>query len=134
MTDFLDILTHGRRLQGATKSLSIAELEDVQQKLAIVIEKRREMAVAEQAELAEKQAKIAEIRQQMIDAGLDISDFDAQHANPTVKVSKRKGQKRPIKYRIEQDGEVTNWTGIGRMPVVFREALAAGRSLDDFSV
>jgi DNA-binding protein H-NS len=134
MTDFLDILTHGRRLQGATKSLSIAELEEVQEKLNVVIEKRREMQVAEETEIAEKQAKIAEIRQQMIDAGLDISDFDAQHANPTVKVSRRKGQKRPVKYSIEQNGEVTKWTGIGRMPVVFREALAAGRDLEEFSV
>ena len=33
MSDFLDILTHGRRLQGAVKELSIEELEQVQEKL-----------------------------------------------------------------------------------------------------
>ena len=32
MSDFLDILTHGRRLQGAVKELSIEELEQVQEK------------------------------------------------------------------------------------------------------
>ena len=79
MNDFINILTHGRRLQGATKSLSIDELLDVQEKLASVIDKRREQLAAQQAELEEK-AKIAAIRQQMLDAGLDITDFDAEHS------------------------------------------------------
>ena len=42
MNDFLEILTHGRRLQGAVKDLSTAELESVQEKLANIIEKRKE--------------------------------------------------------------------------------------------
>ena len=29
MSDFLDILTHGRRLQGAVKDLTVEELESV---------------------------------------------------------------------------------------------------------
>lgn len=57
MSDFIDILTHGRRLKAAVKELSIAELESVQTKLAKVIDDRRE----EEAELrkleAEKQEK-----------------------------------------------------------------------------
>ena len=42
MSEFLDILTHGRRLQGAVKELSIEELEQVQEKLSGIIEKRKE--------------------------------------------------------------------------------------------
>ena len=42
MSDFLDILTHGRRLQGAVKELSIEELEQIQEKLSGIIEKRKE--------------------------------------------------------------------------------------------
>ena len=41
MNEFLDILTHGRRLQGAVKELSIQELETVQEKLANIIDKRK---------------------------------------------------------------------------------------------
>ena len=41
MSEFLDILTHGRRLQGAVKELSIEELEQVQEKLSGIIEKRK---------------------------------------------------------------------------------------------
>ena len=133
MNDFINILTHGRRLQGATKSLSIDELLDVQAKLASVIEKRREQLVAEQAELEEKKAKIEAIRQQMIESGLDISDFYAEH-NLKPKYTRRKGQKRPVRYAITQDGQETKWTGIGRMPVVFREILESGGSLEDYAV
>lgn len=133
MNDFINILTHGRRLQGATKSLSIDELLEVQEKLASVIEKRREQLVAEQAELEEKKAKIEAIRQQMIEAGLDISDFDAEH-NLKPKQTRRKGQKRPVRYVITQNGKEIKWTGIGRMPVVFREVLESSGSLEDYAV
>ena len=48
MNEFLDILTHGRRLQGAVKELSIQELETVQEKLANIIDKRKEKALEEE--------------------------------------------------------------------------------------
>lgn len=132
MTDFINILTHGRRLQAATKELSLAELEEVQDKLTAVIEKRREQLIAEEAELAEKQAKIAAIKQQMEEAGLDVSDFNDAILTPVK--SKQSGQKRPIKYVITVDGQETKWTGIGRMPRVFADALEQGRSLEDFAI
>ena len=37
MSDFLDILNHGRRLQGAVKELSIEELESIQEKISSII-------------------------------------------------------------------------------------------------
>ena len=48
MSDFIDILTHGRRLQGAVKELSIEELESVQEKLANIVNKRKEKALEEE--------------------------------------------------------------------------------------
>lgn len=134
MNDFIKILTHGRRLQGATKQLTIEELEDVSVKIISLIEKRKEALVKEEKELALKKEKIEAIRQQMLDAGLDISDFDAQLNESKSKQSRRKGQKRPIKYVLEQNGEEFKWTGIGRMPVVFKEALASGKTLEDFAI
>ena len=41
MSEFLEILTHGRRLQGAVKDLSVEELTSVQEKLNNIIEKRK---------------------------------------------------------------------------------------------
>ena len=44
MSEFLEILTHGRRLQGAVKDLSVEELTSVQEKLNNIIEKRKEQS------------------------------------------------------------------------------------------
>lgn len=134
MSDFLHILTHGRRLQGATKSLSIEELREVVTKLEAVIEKRIELDAANAQQEAEKRAQIEKIREQMIAAGLDIADFDANLIAPKKKGTRRKGAKRPIKYSITVDGSETKWTGIGRMPVVFNHALENGASLEDFLI
>ncbi|MEW9799561.1 H-NS histone family protein [Alteromonas sp. CYL-A6] len=133
MSAFLDILTHGRRLQGAVKELSIKELEAVQEKLAAIIERRKEKAEQDaQAEL-EKQQKIKEIQQQMIEAGLDISDLtltDGEKKKP-----KATGKKRPVKYKLtDKDGNEHPWTGIGRMPRVYKKALDKGKKLEDFAI
>lgn len=134
MSGFTDILLHARRLQGATKDLSIDDLKDAQEKLAALIEKRIEMLAQEEALRAEKAAQIEAIKQQMFEAGLDISDFETNHGSDNAKSTRRRGAKRPIKYSITVDGVETNWTGIGRMPVIFAQALEAGKSLEDFSV
>ena len=64
MKDFLDILTHGRRLQGAVKELNLNELEQVQEKLASIVEKRKEKAREAEKAQEEKQQKLAEIKRQ----------------------------------------------------------------------
>ena len=62
MSDFIDILTHGRRLQGAVKELSIEELESVQEKLANIVNKRKEKALEEERAEIEKREKLAAIQ------------------------------------------------------------------------
>lgn len=132
MKDFLSILTHGRRLQGAVRDLSLDELEEVLVKFKNIIETRKQKEENKRLQEAAKKAKIVEIHKQLLDAGIsyeELSELTQQ------KVSKRVGQKRPIKYTLTDDeGEVHQWTGIGRMPVVFRNALKAGKSLDDFKI
>ena len=80
----------------------------------------------------EKLEKLAEIKQQMADAGIDISDLQ-EVAEPKAK-RKSAGKKRPVKYKITVDGDTTAWTGVGRMPVVFKQALENGKSLEDFAI
>lgn len=131
MSEFLDILTHGRRLQGAVKELSINELEAIQEKLGSIIEKRKEKAQAlEQAE-QEKREKLAAIKKQMEEAGLNVEDLKALSLQP----NKKTGKKRPVKYKlVDEQGNEHLWTGIGRMPRVYKDALDSGKSLDTFSV
>lgn len=132
MNEFLKTLTHGRRLQGAVKDLTLEELEEVLVKLRNIIETRKLKEEEKQKQEAEKLAKIAEIQKQLLDAGISYEDLTAANVPP---LSKRAGQKRPVKYSItDQEGETHYWTGIGRMPKVFSEALASGKTLEDLSV
>ncbi|MEQ5808024.1 H-NS histone family protein [Alteromonas sp. NFXS44] len=130
MNDFLEILTHGRRLQGAVKDLSTAELESVQEKLANIIEKRKEKDLEEEQAKQEKLQKIADIQKQLEEAGLDVSDLES-----TTVEKKSTGKKRPVKYELKDgEGKVHQWTGIGRMPRVYKDALDSGKSLEDFAI
>lgn len=131
MSEFLEILTHGRRLQGAVKDLSVEELTSVQEKLNNIIEKRKEQEAELIKARQEKLAKLEEIKKQMEEAGIDVADLqDVTETKP----KRKSGKKRPVKYKITVDGETVAWTGVGRMPVVFKDALAKGQSLEDFAI
>ncbi|AXT40116.1 H-NS histone family protein [Alteromonas sp. BL110] len=131
MSEFLDILTHGRRLQGAVKELSIEELEQVQEKLSGIIEKRKEKLLEQEKLKKEKLEKLAAIKQQMEEAGLNVEDLQALDTS----TNKNVGKKRPVKYKLVDDsGEEHLWTGIGRMPRVYKDALDSGKSLSDYAI
>lgn len=132
MNDFLKTLTHGRRLQGAVKELPLEELELVAVKLNNIIEHRK----AKEAEILkaekEKQAKIADIKKQLEDAGLELEDL--QNSAP-VKKSKRAGKKRQIKYlMIDDNGQEHPWSGVGRTPKAYAKALSNGATLENFKI
>jgi len=132
MAEFSEILTHGRRLQGAVKNLSIEELEAAAEKLQMVIIKRKKQAEEQKQKQREKLEKVALIKKQMLEAGLDISDLQDGLFTGS---SSKKSKKRPVKYRLkDSDGKVHDWTGIGRTPVVFRKAIEDGHKLDDFAI
>ncbi|QIR14083.1 H-NS family nucleoid-associated regulatory protein [Shewanella aestuarii] len=131
MSDFLDILTHGRRFKAAVKELSIEELHDLATKLNKIITEREEDAKAEEAANAERNARIAEILAQIENSGLSIEDLGEVSA---VKAAPKKRAPRPPKYQITVDGELIQWTGQGRMPTVFKKEVDAGKSLNDFLI
>ena len=132
MSDFLEIFTHGRRLQGAVKDLSLDELKSVAEKLNNIITSREAKEEERLKAEKEKQDKIEAIRKQMLEAGLDVTDLQGLEG---VKKSKRAGQKRPVKFILKDDqGNEHPWTGIGRMPTVDSQALADGKQLDEFKV
>ncbi|MGR6502984.1 H-NS histone family protein [Shewanella sp. Koi 1] len=130
MSEFLEILTHGRRFKAAVKDLSLEELRDLAAKLDKILTERESMAEEEQQAIAARNAKIEEIRQQMEAVGLSIDDL----GGVTVKAASKKRAPRPAKYQIEVNGEVIQWTGQGRMPTVFKNEVNKGRSMDDFLI
>ena len=132
MTEFLATLTHGRKLQGAVKALSVETLEEVVEKLNKIIEVRKQKEAAAEKARKEKQDKLNEICKQMEDAGLNLEDLQAMDFG---KKSRRAGQKRPVKYMLtDKNGDKHPWTGIGRMPKVYSQALADGRTLEEFKL
>ncbi|WP_076408227.1 H-NS family nucleoid-associated regulatory protein [Shewanella sp. UCD-KL12] len=130
MSDFLEILTHGRRFKAAVKELSVEDLKEVAAKLDKVISERDAQAEAEAAANAERNAKIDEIRKQMEAVGLSIDDLGSSE----VKAAPKKRAPRPAKYTIDVDGETITWTGQGRMPTVFKNQLDKGRTMEDFLI
>jgi DNA-binding protein H-NS len=132
MSDFIKILTHGRKLQGAVKALSIDVLEGVSEKLLNIIEKRELQLLEDMEANKARDEKLAHIRTQLEEAGLDVEDLKS---SVPPKKSGRTGQKRPIKYKMtDSQGSEHTWTGIGRMPKVYAAALESGQSLDQFFV
>ncbi|WP_194755908.1 H-NS family histone-like protein [Aliidiomarina indica] len=135
MSEFTDILTHARRLNAATKDLSVAELQEVAVKLDNVIEQRKE----EEAELkraeAAKLADIERIRKDIQAAGLNPEDILGASGRAPVKRSQRKRAPKPPKYEYTMsNGERRTWTGQGRMPKPIQKALNQGKSLESFLI
>ncbi|SHH76751.1 H-NS histone family protein [Ferrimonas marina] len=130
MADFLEILTHGRRLKAQVKGLSLDELHEVIGKLQSIAAEREEEIQAEQEANAERLAKIEAIRQQLAQEGISLDELNAgQEVAP-----RKKRAPRPPKYEVMVDGERITWTGQGRTPKAIKEQLDAGASLDDFLI
>lgn len=131
MNDFLEKLTHGRRFKAAVKELSIDNLNELLVKLEKIITERESQAKVETAAMAERNARIDEIRKQMEAVGLSIDDLGSS----AIKAAPKKRDPRPAKYTITTpNGEAITWTGQGRMPTLFKNQLDKGRSMDDFLI
>ena len=130
MHDFLKIFLNSRSLNAATKTLSLSQMEDVANKLAIIINKRKE----EDERL--QQAKIAEqekIQQYM--AMLEQDGISPEMLLDSLGDSqKSKRPKKEAVYQYEDAGILKTWTGQGRKPSVIETALQNGASLDDFKI
>lgn len=129
MSDFLKVLCHARRLNSATKSLSVGQLEDIKTKLEKIIKDRIAAEEKNKQEEAEKLKKIEKYKEMLAADGIDPDEL--VHEMPE-KPAKR--APRPPKYEIVVDGERITWTGQGRMPNVFKKEVDAGKSLDSFLI
>lgn len=138
MSDFLNILTHERRLRAATKDLTLAELQDVEAKLQRVIANREEEEAELREQEEEKRARVEEIKKQMAAAGLDITDLAPELQNivndKKSSGTRKKRTPKPAKYEYTDNGERKTWTGQGRTPKVINEALKKGKKISDFLI
>ena len=128
MTDFLAILTHGRKFKAAVIKLPVEELKLFQGKLNKLIDDREAQEAADLEMNVERNALIDTIRKQMAALGLNVEDLDV------VKAPKKKRDPRKAKYTIEVNGENITWAGQGRMPTVLKKELDKGFTLEDFLI
>lgn len=82
------------------------------------------------AQREERSAAIAKVRTLMAEFGLTAADIAGR--GTAARTKSTTGAKVPAKYRNAATGD--SWSGRGLQPKWLRNALAAGRKLEDFAV
>tara|TARA_B100001063_G_C16684936_1_gene513814 strand:+ start:616 stop:1059 length:444 start_codon:yes stop_codon:yes gene_type:complete len=122
------------------KTLTTAELKkaiaNLQSSLNSAKKREADKAAKKQA------ANLKKLKAMMSEMGLSAADLRkvaskrparktaAKKAPAKAKRGPRKGKKVAPKYHIKVGKETHKWTGRGRMPLVFKEFVAKGGSLD----
>ncbi|MBK5016430.1 H-NS histone family protein [Pantoea sp. S62] len=133
MSDTLNSLNNIRTLRANARELDLAALEEMLEKLSVVVSERREEAQASEAANREKAEKLAKYRELLLQEGIDPNEL--LNGMPTTPAEKKKRAPRPAKYQYtDENGDVKQWTGQGRTPSAIKSAIDAGKSLDDFLI
>ncbi|AUZ67645.1 DNA-binding protein StpA [Citrobacter amalonaticus] len=133
MNLMLQNLNNIRKLRAMAREFSIDVLEEMLEKFRVVTKERREEEEQLQRQRAEQQQKINTLLEMMKADGISPEELFSNDA-AAIRVGKKR-QPRPAKYRYtDLNGESKTWTGQGRTPKPIAQALAAGKSLDDFLI
>ena len=135
MSELTKTLLNIRSLRAFSRELTLEQLEEALEKLTVVVSERKEAEEEERAALAEQEAKLSAIAEQIAKDGIDVDALISALAGETKTKTKSKRAPRPAKYKyIDPNGEEKTWTGQGRTPSAIQEQLDAGKSLDDFLI
>ncbi|AKC32174.1 H-NS family histone-like protein [Candidatus Pantoea carbekii] len=132
MSDAFKILNNIRTLRAHARELTLADLEEILEKLTIVVKERREEVEAEEAQNREKEEKLSKYREMLLADGIDPNELLGM-----LETSKKRIKRppRPARYfYIDENGEKKSWTGQGRTPAAIKKAMEIGKSLDDFLI
>ena len=134
MSEALKVLNNIRTLRAQAREYSVETLEEMLEKLDVVVKERREEESHFQAENEERTRKLNQYREMLLADGIDPNELiNTLTATPRA-AAKGKRSVRPAKYGYtDEKGESRTWTGQGRTPAVIKKALEEqGTSLDDF--
>ncbi|MCS0542249.1 H-NS histone family protein [Aeromonas veronii] len=135
MNDFLKTLMNIRSLRAVLRELSYEQLVEAKEKFDEIYAEREQQESKLREESAERLQKLAEFAELLKDAGIDPSELVGTAAPAKSEGStKAKRAPRPAKYKYNEDGQEKTWTGQGRMPKAIAEAVAAGKTLEDFLI
>ncbi|MGL4907502.1 MAG: transcriptional regulator, partial [Plesiomonas sp.] len=118
MSEVIKVLSNIRSLRVLAREVQFEQLEDMLSKLTTVVEERREEAELNQAENEERQRKLQQYREMLINDGIDPNElFDMLANSKTAAPKKAKRSARPAKYEYtDENGDLKTWTGQGRTP------------------
>lgn len=134
MSDLLKKLTNVRSLRVLARETSLEQLEIALEKFSLVVEEKREAEAKAEREIAERQARIAKLKESLIQEGITAQEL-AILLGQESQSQRKKREPRPAKYKyIDENGEERTWTGQGRTPKVIQKALDAGKSLSSFEI
>ena len=90
---------------------------------------------AAKKESADKTKKIKKAISILNNMGLKPEDLgSSKNGSGAKRGSKQTSRKVPAKYRITVKGATTEWSGRGRMPLVFKDAMRKSGSLDKYLI
>lgn len=135
MSEALKILNNIRTLRAQARECSLETLEEMLEKLEVVVVERREEDSQFQAEIEERTRKLQQYRDMLIADGIDPNEL-LQNIGTIKNTGKTKRAARPAKYQYtDEEGELRTWTGQGRTPAVIKKAVdEQHKSLDDFLI
>lgn len=133
MSEALKILNNIRTLRAQARECNLETLEEMLEKLEVVVNERREEESQVQAEMQERTRKLQQYRDMLLADGIDPNEL-LNSAGASKSVSKARRATRPAKYKyIDENGESKTWTGQGRTPAVIKKAVEEeGKKLEDF--
>jgi len=131
MSSFQKTFLNARSLNAATRELSVEQLEETLIKLQAIITDRKNAEEEANAAAEERIAKMQEYKDMLIEDGIDLSEF-AEHFSGGK--TRQKKAALPPKYKYMDNGEEKTWSGYGRTPAVIKNAIAEGKSKDDFLI
>ncbi|MCA2017044.1 H-NS histone family protein [Vibrio tritonius] len=135
MSEVTKTLLNIRSLRAYARDLTLEQLEEALDKLTTVVTERREAEEEERAALAEQEAKLSAIAEQIAADGIDVNALISALAGETKGKAKGKRAPRPAKYKyVDANGEEKTWTGQGRTPSAIQKALDEGKSLEQFEI
>ncbi|EER46937.1 H-NS family nucleoid-associated regulatory protein [Actinobacillus minor] len=130
MSDALKTLSNIRSLRVIARETSLEQLESLQEKLAIVIEEKREELKNQELEQAKFLEGLNKYKEMLAQDGISAEELVALLGGQVEKKARKSIAPRPAKYKfIDANGNEKTWTGQGRTP---RELV--GKNLADFEI
>lgn len=135
MSDLLRTLSNIRSLRVAAREASLEQMEALLEKVTLVVAEKREEVKAQEAESAERLARLNKYKELLEQDGISAEELAVLLGSAGERKKREPKAPRPAKYQfVDENGVTKTWTGQGRTPKVLQQALDAGKSLVDFEI